>query len=367
MKVLLLASIASAHIIKWANGLNDSKCEVMVVGLNNNFDRSQYSNKIVLKNIPLPERISNSNFGSLNKLLYLIALPKIKKIIKEFNPDLLHAHYASSYGMLGSLTGFHPFILSVWGGDIFTFPQKSFLNKKLIEFSLKKADKILSTSYFMGEEIKKYTQKEISVTPFGINTDQFKPQEVNSLFDKYDIVIGTVKALEPPYGIEFLIRAFEIVAKNNPSLPLKLLIVGGGSLEIQLKQLTKDLNIDTRTIFTGFVKYTEVQYYHNMINIYLALSIIDDESFGVAILEAGATEIPVIVSDIGGLTEVVDDKVTGIVVPPKSPEKAAEAIDYLIHNKQDRIKMGKAARERILRKYDFKKNLEQMLEIYNQV
>ena len=365
MKVLLLASLSSAHTIKWANGLAMKGCSVVVCGLNSNFDKSQYSSAIKLVNIKFPEKILISKKGSLNKILYLAAMPRIKKIIKQYKPDLLHAHYASSYGLLGMLTGFHPYIVSVWGSDIFTFPKGSLWKSAIIRTLFNKADKILSTSNFMVAEIKKYTDKQILVTPFGIDTEQFMPRNVESIFRDEEIVLGTIKSLEPQYGIEYLLKAFKIVKENNPKLPLKLLIVGGGSLEKLLKNLAVELNISNDTDFIGFVKYSEIKDYHNMIDIYVALSVFDDESFGVAILEAGASEKPVIVSEMGGLTEVVENRVTGLVVPAKNPEKAAEALEYLVKNKGERVRMGKAARERILNKYDFRQNLEQMYQIYD--
>ena len=365
MKILLLASINSAHTIKWANGLNKKGMKVLVCGLNNNIDRSQYSNGIELINLSLPDKILNLDFGSHLKFLYIFSLPGIKKIIKEFKPDLLHSHYASSYGILGMLTGFHPFIVSVWGADVFTFPNKSIINKILIKRLFRRADQILSTSHFMAGEINRLTNKTVRITPFGIDTDQFRPLDIHSPFGDNDIIIGTIKGLEYQYGIEHLLKAFKFAADRNPDYPLKLLIVGKGSLESQLKKLAEELNIADSTIFTGFVRYSEVQNYHNMLDIYLALSVIDDESFGVAVLEAGACEKPVIVSDIGGLTEVVENNLTGIIVPSKNPVKAAEAIEFLVKNKEEGKKMGKAARLRILEKYDFEKNLEQMLMIYN--
>lgn len=97
----------------------------------------------------------------------------------------------------------------------------------MLKYNLKKADKILSTSNVMAKETKLYTNKDIEVTPFGIDIEQFKPMVFESLFDKDDIVIGTVKSLEEVYGIEYLIRAFKIISDKYENLPLKLLIVGG--------------------------------------------------------------------------------------------------------------------------------------------
>ena len=367
IKVLLLASASSAHTIKWGNGLLSAGCDVTIFSLNSSFDMDQYSKGIRIESINIPSNVLSAKFGSIEKLVYIKALPKLKRLLAQIQPNILHAHYASSYGLLAAFAGFHPLIVSVWGGDIFTFPNKSFLNKNLINYLLKKTDRILSTSHFMAAEIEKYTSKKILVTPFGIDTEKFKPKIDQSLFNGGDIVIGTVKGLEQPYGIEYLLQAFKLIYEKYPNLPMKLLIVGGGSLELKLKKLAKELNIDKVTTFTGYIEYKNIEQYHNMLDIYLALSVMDDESFGVAILEAGACEKPVIVSDIGGLPEVVEHNYTGIVVSPRDSVQASKAIERLLFNKEERIKMGKSSRIRILEKYDFKRNLEDMVNVYSDV
>ncbi|MCD7873784.1 MAG: glycosyltransferase, partial [Acidaminococcaceae bacterium] len=148
------------------------------------------------------------------KIRYLEALLLLKKVIKIFQPDIIHAHYATSYGLLGALVGFHSYIISVWGSDIFDFPNISLFHKNIIKYNFFKADIILSTSNVMAEEIQKYTSKGIKVTPFGVDINEFKPLNVDSIFKPNKIVIGTIKTLEEKYGIEYLIRAFSIVKKE---------------------------------------------------------------------------------------------------------------------------------------------------------
>lgn len=238
MKLLLLSDPNSVHTIKWAKSLAQKNIDIIIFGLGN-YTVDNYNNIENIQVEVLNQFITREE-GSFSKLTYLKALPKVRSIIKEFKPDIVHAHYATSYGLLGALSGFSPFILSVWGGDVFSFPHKSFFHKNLLKYNLKRADKILSTSYVMATETKSYTHKDIEVTPFGVDMEQFKPMEVKSLFDKDDIVIGTVKTLEEKYGIEYLIRAFKIVSSKHKNLPLKLLIVGGGSLDSELKNLAKN-------------------------------------------------------------------------------------------------------------------------------
>jgi len=366
MRILLLSNPASAHTIKLARSLALSGQEIIVFGLNRCASET-YANfpNIKVISIDLGHNIIYGEEGNKRKLLYLKALPLLRKIIKEFSPDIVHAHYATSYGLLGALCGFRPYVLSVWGSDVFNFPNLSFLHRWLIRFNLSRADKVLSTSHAMALETNKYTPKSIEVTPFGIDLTVFKPETVVSLFAPEDIVIGTIKTLEEAYGIEYLIRAFYQVRCRHPELPLKLLIVGGGSLEKNLKTLTEELKLDDCTKFTGSVPYDSIPKYHNMLSVYVAVS--NSESFGVAILESSACEKPVVVSNVGGLPEVVEDNVTGIVVPPRDVAATAIAIERLVLDAELRSLMGRAGRARVQRLYDWNANVTQMINIYKAI
>ena len=364
MKILMLSDPNSPHTIKWATSLSKKGIKIILFGLGDL--RTDIYSKYDIEVWTIKAKITR-NLGSLSKVRYLRSLPLIKKLIKRYKPDILHAHYASSYGLIGALTNFHPFVVSAWGGDVFDFPKKSIVHKKTLEFILKKADKILATSNVLAKETNLYTDKSVEVTPFGIDINVFKPMKVESVFNKNDIVIGTIKALEEKYGIEYLIKAFKILVDKYPDKPLKLLIVGGGSLEDAMRELIKNLNITTKTVMTGKIPYEEIPKYHNMLSIYVALSILDSESFGVAILEAQACEKPVVVSKVGGLPEVAENGVTGFIVPPKNPDAAAKAIEKLILDETLRANMGKAGRKRVEKLYSWDKCVEQMIEIYEEI
>lgn len=361
MKVLLLSKTNSVHTVRWANALSQKGIEVIVFGLetlkNNEYDLSKV--KIVSAGIE-----ESGRHSAFTKAKYIKALPKLKKVIMRYKPDILHAHYASSYGLLGALSSFHPFILSVWGYDVYDFPQKSPVNKKIIEFNLSRTDRITSTSEAMARTTAKFTGKTVDVVPFGVDTSELKPMQVNTIFPKSTITIGTVKALEKKYGVDILIKAFDIVKRRYPDKPLKLLIVGGGSQEENLKQMVKKLGLENDVVFTGKVPHSEVIRYHNMISIFAALSRDESESFGVAVVEAMACEKPVVVSRVGGLPEVVEDGVTGFVVNPEDPEDAADAMERLILNDKLRTEMGKMGRERVIRLYEWDQNVEKMIKIY---
>ncbi len=364
MKILILANPLSSHTIKWVNFLNARGIEIYLFGLNS-YNKNSFNKNVTIEILDVPKKLQSNKDGSFSKIIYLTAIGKIKRFIKKIQPDVLHAHYVSSYGLLGALANFHPLIVSVWGTDIYYIPEKNIFYQKLIEFSLSKADKILSTSRAMAVQTEKFTNKKIEVIPFGIDTDKFKPLKAESLFTTEDTVIGTIKTLEKKYGIEYLIRAFKIVKDEFPSKKLKLLIVGSGPEENNLKRIVRELGLENNTVFTGYINPDEIPKYHNMIDIFAALS--ESESFGVSALEASACEKPIIVSNAEGFKEIVKDELTGFIVDRNNIQQAADKIKNLIKNKNFREKMGRAGREQVLNVYNWNDNVTQMIEVYKQI
>jgi L-malate glycosyltransferase len=362
MKILFLADPNSEHTIKWANALYSKNIEIQIFGITcvdkkNDLNKKikVYSSNVKINN----EEIADTKFS---KVRYLKDMRLIKKIIKEFRPDIIHSHYASSYGLMGAMSGFHPFIISVWGSDVFDFPRKSFLHKKIFNFVLKKADEILSTSNIMVKEISSYTDKKIQVTPFGVDVNYFKSFKVKSIFNENSFVIGTVKSLEKIYGIDTLLLSFNLLKLKHSQKEIKLLIIGDGTEKENLIKLSKELNIYEDVLFAGKIVNSKLPDYYNMMDVAVFLS--RQESFGVSVLEASSCEIPVVVSNAGGLPEIVDEGITGFIVEKDNPQRASESIEKLMLNENLRKSFGKNGRENVLKYYNFDDNLEQMVNIY---
>ncbi len=362
MRIMILGDDQSPHTIKWVNALSDGINTICLVSFHN-VDKSLYHKnvKIVTINV-IRENISSIDFF---KFGYLRLVKIVKREIKEFKPDILHAYYASSYGLIGALSGFKPFVISVWGSDVFEFPKKSFIHRAVLKYNLRKADYIQSTSLVMAKELAQYTDKKIIVVPFGIDMDKYKPITELKERKENEIVIGTIKWLRKIYGVNYLIDAFYLLTKKYPNQKLKLLIVGGGPRITEYKSLVKKYNIVDLVEFTGSVPIAETVNYHNRIDIFVALSL--RESFGVSALEAAACSVPVVVSNVGGLPEVVQNGKTGFIVEPMNPQVAADAISKLIDDAALREQMGKDAREFVKRKYDWNKNVKDQIKIYEHI
>jgi L-malate glycosyltransferase len=364
-KVLLLADINSSHTIKWANSLVNANFDVVLFsfGENKEIDFSRKLDKIKYFSLGVPFNIQQRNETSISKVIYFRAFKMVRKIISEFSPHLLHAHYASSYGLLGALSGFQPLIISVWGSDVENFPNQSYFHRQILKFNLRRATKVLATSKYLARETNRYTDKDLIITPFGVDINVFKPLEGKGSFDKNDMVIGTVKSLESVYGISTLISAFSIIRKEYKDIPLTLLIVGRGSEEKKLKELSKKLLNENVVKFVGYIDHELISKYYNMIDIGVFLS--NKESFGVAVLEAMACGKPVVVSDVGGLVEIVDEGINGFVVPNNNPVAAANAIKKLIFDKNLRTSMARNGREKVINEYCWDETFKIALKAYN--
>jgi hypothetical protein len=104
-------------------------------------------------------------------------------------------HFATGYGVLAMISKIKPYILSVWGSDVYVAPYRSFLHKWLVKRSLNNASHIASTSHAMADQVRLVLaqSQDVSVTPFGVDMKKF--QNMHPIFEKQNINIGIVKTL----------------------------------------------------------------------------------------------------------------------------------------------------------------------------
>ncbi len=355
MRVALLAGAHSVHTQHIANALCRHGDEVTIFSLPNHFDvDGGYDSSV--------EVIYLDHGGTKG---YFLNGKQLKKLLRAKSFDVLNAHYASGYGTLGNLTSFHPYILSVWGSDVYDFPVGNILKRLLLKANLEGADLLLSTSHCMARQTSRFvSNKRIIVTPFGVDTNEFFPQrEAHS-----GINVGFVKSISPKYGLDFLLKAFRKAldaSKHNGVLHLH--IYGAGSQMNEMQQLTSELGLEDNVTFHGSIPHNEVPKKLASIDVFCVPSTLDSESFGVSAVEAMACAIPCITSDVEGLCEVMEDGVTGFIVPRKDSDALAVKLIQLIQSPDLRAKMGENGRRRVLEHYDWEKNFGIIQEAYRQM
>jgi len=367
MRILLLSDSASEHTEKWALGLASHGIQIGLFS----FNKARYPWYKNYSNITLlfepDERISGSALSE--KINYLKYLKPLKQKIKDFNPDILHAHYASSYGLLAVLSRFNRVGVSVWGSDVYDFPKQNFVFKNILKYVLSKADFICSTSHCMAKETSLYTSKPITVTPFGIDVERFNRLENQLPFaNSNEINIGNIKAIETKYGVTILIEAFAKVVKYFFNKNIQLFLIGDGSEKENSKQLVENLGLKNKVIFTGRIPHADIPEWHRKLDIFVSLSVLNSESFGVSLVEAMSSQTCIIASDVEGFKEVLGtDNSCGVIVTKNSVEEAANALIQLIENPVKSLEKSKKARLRALAHYNWQDNIQQMINVYNNV
>ena len=179
------------------------------------------------------------------------------------------------------------------------------------------------------------------------------------------IHIGTIKPIEEKYGIIYIIEAAKILIDNNKDKKFKFYLIGQSNDFQHYQKLVDENNLNAHFEITGRIPFDEISKYHNLLDIFLNVSIDDSESFGVAAVEAMACEKPVIVSNVGGLMEVINHGEFGLIVPRKDAHAIAEAIEKVISQPEYFVQMGTKARKHVLENYDWESNLQLMIEKYN--
>jgi len=357
MKVLLLADVNSPHTQKWARGLIHSGVQVSIYSLQK-ASENYFSD---LKNLPVllhTENMSNEKSRPFAKLSYLRALPHINKWIREWKPDILHAHYATSYGLLGALAGFQPFCISVWGDDVFYFPYKSVLLAKGLKLILSRAKVVFSTSKVMKSQTKKFYKGPIQVIPFGISMEKFSGLRTNR-----DGVMRftVVKSLDERYNVHLVVQAFVAMANENNLMEAELHIAGDGHLREKLNNLAGKWK-DVKIFFHGNIPNLQVPEF--LVSKDVLFNISDFESFGVSVIEASASGLAVVTSDRGGLIEVVKDQETGIVLTLLTEQTVREVMSRFLKNPHLAEIMGKAGRDFVRENFDFNHNVRQQIAAY---
>ena len=309
----------------------------------------------------LRSKIKNLREPNIGKIKYIFSISILQRTIRDFQPNVIHAHYASSYGVLAFISRFRPFILSVWGSDIYDFPFRSRLNKFLIKIIIRSANIVCSTSIAMKEIIKKeFLREDVELVPFGVDTNFFKPEKK----EKKKFTVGTIKSIEKHNGISCLLDAAKIVIYEYKK-DIDFMIVGDGYLKKEMIQKAAELGLYEKVSFPGFIQHNEIVDYFNKLSIFIAVS--EQESFGVSVLEAASCEIPTITSNIGGLIEVNSHNKTGFIINVNDPRALAKYILKLYEDEKMRLKFGNSARKRVLNKFNWEKNVNQMIKIYNKI
>jgi glycosyltransferase involved in cell wall biosynthesis len=240
-------------------------------------------------------------------------------------------------------------------------PQAFISYQCLEKIGLLNSDLVLVNSSAVREELKGYKVpiRRMEIVPNGVDLETFQPGSEWPADDGYVLFVGRLVAQK---GVTFLLEALSVVLERLPDT--RLIVVGDGELELLLKRITRYLGVPHRVTFLDWTTGPDLVALYQRSQFVVVPSYY--EPFGIVALEAMACGRPVIASRIGGLSEIVNDGVNGLLVEVGNHLQLAQRMVSLIEDRERREAMGRAARKRAA-EFSWERAAGQTLALYDSV
>lgn len=339
-----------------------------------------FSGKCICANVRMLFRQPGRYFGTFFQMVWfnlsspkfllraLFIFPAAVEMAEEMRTlDIkhIHAHYATHPALtawiISRFTGI-PFSISVHAHDIF-------VNRSMLKQKLQRAVFIRAISEFnknflavrYGQDI----DRKIVVIHCGIIPDWYLRQPGDDSKDFQIISVGSLQAYK---GHKFLVRACGLLKEQG--FPFHCRIVGDGELQKELSVLIESLDLSEKVDLVGPKTEEEVAELLAQSDCFVLPSIITRtgkmEGIPVVLMEALASQLPVIASDISGIPELVQHQVSGILVPPEDTAKIAGQIIWVHDHPQESAEMAANGRKIVLNEFDLKKNTLDLANLFIQ-
>ena len=266
--------------------------------------------------------------------------------------DLIHAHWILPQGLVACFAKVlfgTKYIITVHGSDIFGLRKFSLLKK----IALNNAVMVTVNSIATFEGVRELSKSvPIKLIPMGIDTTLFYPKNAHKNKKYFKIV--AVGRLIIWKGYEYLIRAIPLIIKENKNI--KVIIVGNGPEKEKLISLANDLGVLSYVSFIGNISQSELSSIFLDSDVFVAPAITNTltgerEGQGLAVIEAMAQGLPVVVSKSGGIQYLVEDKKTGLLVEEKDFKAIAKNVLLLLNNAKLRESLSSCAAKKVGKTY----------------
>jgi len=290
------------------------------------------------------------------------AYSSFSRTLTQVKPELIHAGPVHGCAFLSAIKGGYPLVTMSWGSDILLEATRGW-KRRAAAYALKRSDVFICDC----EAVKKAAvrlgveEKRIVQFPWGVDLDKFHPisnqhgQKSGPLDE--DFVLLSTRTLEPLYGVDIIVEAFIVAAQKE--LTLRLIMLGNGSQRDSLEHRLAEAGLSERAVFKGQVNYENLPAYYQKSDLYVSASHSDGSS--VSLLEAMASGLPALVSDIPGNKEWVIPGENGWLFKDNEAGSLAEGLVSAVRSKSELATLGASGRKMTESRADWGKN-KQLLE-----
>jgi len=260
-------------------------------------------------------------------------------LCRKQKPDLLHVNWPFPHGLMAypvsKLLGI-PMLFSFHGAELLLAKKFNFV-ESILRWQIPIARGVTANSSFTQTLVKKLYSGDVTVIPYGLTIEPKVPCHESGEENKL-LFVGR---LDERKGLRYLLDALPLVLSKYQ---IRLHIVGKGILEEEIKRQCQELKLEKFVDFLGFISKEELANEYASCQIFILPAIVDSkgdtEGLGIVMIEALAHEKPVIASAVGGIIDVIQSGVTGLLVPEKDPKALAQAIIELLDDPKRAREMG---------------------------
>jgi glycosyltransferase involved in cell wall biosynthesis len=319
MKVLYFTRAQTPHDLRFTRALAQTEHQVFVLCLDgiDHVWPEGISDAASITNINLSESAG-----------FLQQQRKVKKVINEIRPDVIHAGPVQKVAFLVALAGAHPLVSMSWGSDLLLEANRSVCKRLITRYTLNRTDVLVGDCQCVGDKAHQfgYSSKPYFMFPWGVDLTHFSPFGSSDLRQKLgwqgNTVLLSNRAFEPVYGVEHIARAFVQTSKTHPDL--RLMVFGKGSQEDYIRTIFRDGEVEDWVYFGGVAALDDLPSVYRSADLYLSASQSDGSS--VSLMEALACGLPVLVSDIPGNREWVEQGQQGWLFNSGDSSELAEKL-----------------------------------------
>ncbi len=324
-----------------------------------------------------PVHMDTHDFLGWVERLNLAMIDCAHNLIKVHEFDLVHAHdwLVAQAGRVLKEAYRIPLVSTVHATE---FGRNSGIHNDIqrhinqIEWSLTyESWKVICCSKYMASEIAQVFQlpaDKIRIIPNGVEIKNVKPKVVDPSFHNiyaapHEKIVYFVGRLVPEKGVQVLVEAVPQILEQHPDT--KVVISGKGPFQQHLQELAERLGVSEKVFFTGFTD-DEIR---NMLFVTSNVAVFPSlyEPFGIVALEAMATRTPVIVSETGGLAEVIEHEVDGLKVYPDNVDSLARAIIRMLGEQDLAYRLSQTAWDKVNTVYNWGVIAAETIKVYREV
>jgi len=313
VRLALLANAQVIHTRRWADWFHARGHAVELISLEPD-EGFAYPCRLVTSRVPW------------RFLRYPLATPAVRRLLARFAPDLVNAHFVPNYGLIGTLAGHRPLVVSAWGSDVLVSGVASPLHAARARFVLARADRITTDAAMLTRAVIALggAPERVLTVPMGVEPERYRAARAvppGAEAPGGSLLVVSTRKLEPIYNVEQLIAAVPALLAARPDARIE---VAGDGPERAALAAGAEAAAPGRVAFAGMLPHAEMARLLGRATVYVSTSRSDSTS--VSLLEAMAAGAFPVVTDIEANREWIDDGVNGYLVPLDDPATLAARI-----------------------------------------